>query len=151
MSGTGQNEPNPVEWFLAQCARAGIKATHQRREIYRELARTEEHPDAETIHKRVKRRIPAISLDTVYRNLRTLEEHSIIRRVGATGYRARFDAKLAPHHHFVCTRCGLIRDFHDSRLEGLQPPEQVLALGKVSSLHIEVRGVCTNCAPAAGR
>ncbi len=134
-----------VKWFVEQCTRVGIKATQQRREIYKELASTKDHPGAETIYKGVKGRIPAISLDTVYRNLRTLEEHNIINRVGAMGYRARFDANLAPHHHFICTQCGLIRDFYEPRFDDLVPPEALLDLGSVDSHHVEMRGICKNC------
>lgn len=47
--------------FAAECRDKHIKATHQRMEILRELASTGEHPDAETIFKRVRRRIPAVS------------------------------------------------------------------------------------------
>ena len=64
--------------FAAECRDKHIKATHQRMEILRELASTGEHPDAETIFKRVRRRIPAVSLDTVYRTLRMLEDKGII-------------------------------------------------------------------------
>jgi len=100
------------------------------------------------VYKRVRRRIPAISLDTVYRNLRTLEEHGIIRQVGATGCRTRFDANMAPHHHFVCMKCGLIRDFSDSRFDGFQPPRDISALGNVDSCQVELRGTCKDCAAA---
>jgi Fur family peroxide stress response transcriptional regulator len=130
---------------VEQCARAGIKATQQRREIHRELSNTDEHPDAEALYVRVRRRVPAISLDTVYRNLRLLEDHGIIRKVGVTGYRTRFDANMDPHHHFVCVQCGLIRDFYDARFDRYRAAASVRKIGKVDSLHVELRGVCRGC------
>ena len=145
MSNGSHDRVEHERWFVAQCVRTGIKATHQRREIYAELAATKDHPDAETLYRCVKDRIPAISMDTVYRNLRTLEEHGVVRKVGATGYRTRFDANMAPHHHFVCTECGLIRDFHDDRFKGYRPSRDVLAMGKIRSLHFELRGTCKTC------
>ena len=90
--------------FVEVCRRQGVKATHQRTEILRELAGTQEHPDAETIYARVRQRIPAISLDTVYRTLRLLEEKGVIARVGSMRDRTRFDANTDRHHHFVCSR-----------------------------------------------
>jgi Fur family peroxide stress response transcriptional regulator len=100
-------EPKEVEKrvnvFFEVCRRYGVKATHQRAEIYRELAGTNEHPDVETIYARVRKRIPAISLDTVYRTLRLLEKKGLISRVGSLGERTRFDANIDRHHHFVCT------------------------------------------------
>ena len=103
--------------FSEVCRSFGVKATHQRTEIYRELAQTKEHPDAETIYARVRKRIPAMSLDTVYRTLRLLEEKKIISRVGSLGERTRFDANTDRHHHFICKRCGYIGDFYNARIQ----------------------------------
>lgn len=50
-----------VTEFLETCRRQGVKATHQRTEILRELAGSEEHPDAETILARVRQKIPALA------------------------------------------------------------------------------------------
>lgn len=135
--------------FAATCRRQGIKATHQRMEILRELASTGEHPDAETIYTRVRKRIPAISLDTVYRTLRMLEEKGVISRVPSMQDRARFDANMDRHHHFVCETCGQIADFTSAALDGFAPPPEVAALGRVESVHIELRGRCKSCKGAA--
>lgn len=132
--------------FGANCRVRGIKATHQRSEIYRELVRTDTHPDAETIYTRVRRRIPRISLDTVYRNLRLLEDRGIISRVKAVGERARFDANPQVHHHFVCTQCGLVKDFYSDKLDRFSTPREVSAVGTVSTAQVQLRGVCHRCA-----
>jgi len=55
-----------------------MKVTHQRTEIFRELAAGTEHPDAETVYQRVCKRVPSISRDTVYRTLSTLETKGLI-------------------------------------------------------------------------
>ena len=131
--------------FSEACRHYGVKATHQRTEIYRELARTNEHPDAETIYARVRRRIPAISLDTVYRTLRLLEKKKMISRVGPLGERTRFDANTARHHHFVCTECGFMGDVYGEEWNDIQPPNDVMAMGSVNSVHLEFRGLCKAC------
>jgi Fur family peroxide stress response transcriptional regulator len=66
--------------FTETCQANGLKVTHQRMEVFRELASTEDHPDAETIYQSVSRRVPAISRDTVYRTLATLEEYGLVRK-----------------------------------------------------------------------
>jgi Fur family peroxide stress response transcriptional regulator len=134
-----------VAGFLAACREHGIKATHQRVEIMRELASTVEHPDAEFVYKHVRARIPTISLDTVYRTLRLLEDNNIIFRVGSTKGRARFDANPDRHHHFVCSACGLVRDFHNEEFDHFPPPSEVAAIGSVDAVHIEMRGRCRQC------
>jgi Fur family peroxide stress response transcriptional regulator len=131
--------------FSEVCRRSGVKATHQRTEIYRELARTKEHPDAETIYARVRKRIPAMSLDTVYRTLRLLEEKKIISRVGSLGERTRFDANTDRHHHFICKQCGYIGDFYNEELNDVPIPNDVEAMGTVISVHVELRGICKKC------
>ena len=131
--------------FVQFCRQHGIKPTHQRTEVYRELRATEEHPTAETIYRNVKKRIPAISQDTVYRTLRLFEEKGLISRVSAIGESMRFDGNTKRHHHFICTECGKIRDFYSDGFNNLTAPEEVTTLGEVNSVHVEIRGVCNIC------
>ena len=137
--------------FAAACRARRVKATHQRLEILRELASTGEHPDAETIFKRVRRRIPSVSLDTIYRTLRMLEDKGIIARVPATADRARFDANMARHHHFVCRACGRIEDITSPALDRVAVPAAAAGLGRVETVHVELRGLCRACQTKAAR
>ena len=134
-----------VAAFLKVCRRQGVKATHQRTEILRELAGSEEHPDAETILGRVRRRVPAISVDTVYRTLRLLEDKGVIARVGSMRDRARFDANTDRHHHFVCTECGMIGHFYSDAMDRLPVPREASEMGSVEGVYVELRGVCRKC------
>ena len=135
--------------FVAACRRHGIKPTHQRREIYRELARTQEHPDVQSIYLRVRRRMPAVSLDTVYRTLRLLEEKGVVSRVACLDSRTRFDAVTERHHHFTCVKCGAIQDLYSEALNAVSVPAEATAMGTVNSVHVELRGVCAACRAAA--
>lgn len=131
--------------FAEICRNRGIKITHQRLEIYREMVSTEEHPDAMVVYGRLRKRMPTISLDTVYRNLRTLEEEGLLSIVGMSHERIRFDANLEPHHHFTCMKCGKIRDFQSEQSAYLECPEEAKGFGKPVSLYLEVKGVCKEC------
>lgn len=124
---------------------AGVKLTHQRTEIFREVAKTGDHPDAETVLRRVRRRIPTVSLDTVYRSLWMFTDLGLVKTLGPSRERTRFDANLGRHHHFVCVECGLTRDFASDAFDGLKPPASVEELGRVGEMHVEVRGVCHEC------
>jgi Fur family peroxide stress response transcriptional regulator len=134
-----------VATFEELCRRAGIRHTPQRGEIYRVVASTEEHPDAETVYERVRKRIPSLSLDTVYRTLHLFEDHGLVTRVSYPGDRARFDANSDHHHHFVCTECGLISDFYSAELDRFSPPKEVSDVGEVTAVRVELRGVCKAC------
>ncbi|MBW1971134.1 MAG: transcriptional repressor, partial [Deltaproteobacteria bacterium] len=63
-----------MERFNEICRNSGEKLTHQRIEIFREVAQTGEHPDAEKVHQGVRKRMPTVSLDTVYRTLWWLKD-----------------------------------------------------------------------------
>jgi Fur family peroxide stress response transcriptional regulator len=135
-----------LDRFRTAAREAGIKLTHQRLEIFREIASTEEHPDAETVFRGVRERVPTVSLDTVYRTLWLLEELGMISSLGPRRERARFDANLDSHHHFVCESCGLVRDFEYPRYDELDVPDDVKRVGSVSRVSVEVRGLCRACA-----
>jgi Fur family peroxide stress response transcriptional regulator len=139
-----------IEAFEGTLRRKGLRVTHQRTEIFREVARTDEHPDAETVYRRVSERVPAVSRDTVYRTLATLEDHGLVSRAEVLRGPARYDADTDQHHHFVCTACGAVKDFRSERLDGLPIPRSVRRLGRVASAHVQVRGVCADCLARGG-
>ena len=132
--------------FEEVCRKSGIKLTHQRIEIFREVAQTGDHPDAETVYQGVRKRMPTVSLDTVYRTLWMLKDLGLVTTLGAAREKTRFDANLNPHHHFVCARCGLMQDLVCKEFDKIQPPESVKELGQAETTHVEVRGVCLTCA-----
>jgi Fur family transcriptional regulator, peroxide stress response regulator len=125
--------------------RAGIKLTHQRLEIFREAARTEDHPDIETIFKNVRKKMPTVSLDTVYRTLGLFAKLGLVTTVRPLQARVRYDANMDAHHHFICTRCGATLDFKHVNFDALMVPEAAKALGRVESRHVELRGLCASC------
>jgi Fur family peroxide stress response transcriptional regulator len=128
----------------------GMRLTHQRLEVVREIAGTDEHPDVESIYRGVRDRVPTISLDTVYRTLAALADLGLISRVTATPGPARYDANTSRHHHFVCTRCGLVRDVVNPDLDQMRAIDQTAALGTVHSVEVQLRGVCRGCERSDG-
>ena len=124
---------------------AGLRLTHQRVEIVRVIAADQTHPDVVTVYEAVRQRVPTISLDTVYRTLATLAECGLITRVLFTPGPARYDANQARHHHFVCARCGLIRDVQDAELDAIKATAEVVRIGRPDSVTVQFRGVCIDC------
>ena len=142
-------DPGELDRRMRHCTdglrRAGVKLTHQRLEICREIAGSGDHPDAEAVFKGVRERVPTISLDTVYRTLWTLLGLGLIRTLGIPRERMRFDGNIEPHHHFVCTRCGEAQDFCSHEFDALKVPEDVRTYGIIHNTHVEVRGICLRC------
>ena len=90
--------------------------------------------------------MPAISRDAVYRTLATLEEQDLVRKAEILAGRGRYDANVDRHHHFVCTECGLVRDFTCEAMDHLAIPRAVASLGRVHFSHVQFRGLCAACA-----
>jgi Fur family transcriptional regulator, peroxide stress response regulator len=135
-----------IQAFVGMCRASGMKVTHQRMEVFRELAASVEHPDAETVYQAVSKRIPSMSRDTVYRTLAMLEAVGLVHKVEPLAQKARYDANLDRHHHFVCKVCGRVSDFYSEALNVLPIPKAVEAMGVIDSAHVEVRGKCSTCA-----
>jgi Fur family transcriptional regulator, peroxide stress response regulator len=134
-----------MKHFEEICRAEGIKLTHQRMEIFREVAQTIDHPDAEQIFQRVRDRMPTVSLDTVYRTLWLLNDLGLVVTLGTSRERTRFDANLNSHHHFVCGKCGYTRDFYSNELDNIVLPDSLQSFGEIQGTHVEVRGICREC------
>lgn len=87
-----------------------MRKTKQREVIIDELMKLNSHPSADELYERVRKRIPRISLGTVYRNLDVLSREGVIRRLESPGSPKRFDGTMHEHSHIRCTRCGRIDD-----------------------------------------
>jgi len=82
----------------------------QRSMIMEILKATKAHPNAISIYTEARKFLPNISLGTVYRNLKLLEEQGSIRRLVLRSGIEHYDYDLSPHHHFVCNDCGRVYD-----------------------------------------
>jgi Fur family peroxide stress response transcriptional regulator len=107
--------------------------------------RAKDHPDAEKVFKKLRKQMPTLSLDTVYRTLWVLNDLGVITTLGSSRERARFEGNLEHHHHFICTRCGLTSDFYSDELNALRVPDSLTEIGDVEQTHVEVRGTCKKC------
>lgn len=121
-----------------------------RRSVKREamlslLRSTDTHPGAEWVYRELLPEFPDLSLGTVYRNLRQLEEEGLIASVGVIDGAERFDAVTRPHAHFVCTRCGAVKDVELPREPWLWDRAEEAAGGRVSGCEIRFSGLCGRC------
>jgi len=86
------------------------RMTRQRRVILEVLQGLHTHPSADEVYAEVRRRLPRVSLATVYRNLELLSDQGLIRKIGHCDVQMRFDADLHPHFHLRCLECGSLED-----------------------------------------
>jgi len=103
------------------CVEKGLRMTGQRRVIARVLAEAEDHPDAEELHRRAAAIDPHISIATVYRTIRLLEESGILERHDFRDGRSRYEEVPDEHHdHLIDVQTGRVIEFHDDQIEELQ-------------------------------
>src|SRR5215510_10245886 len=86
------------------------RTTRQLEQVFEALQGDHTHPFAHEIYRRVHKRLPRISLATVYRNLHSLVEEGKISTPLVDERGARFDPETSQHDHFVCERCGRVVD-----------------------------------------
>ena len=87
-----------------------LRMTPQRQEVYRVLMGRRDHRPANEVHSRVKKRLPNISLATVYNCLETLVDHGLIRQVNFERESSRYCPNVNEHGHFHDAASGAIHD-----------------------------------------
>lgn len=119
--------------------------TRQRQVILEELQRLTTHPTALELFEIVRRRLPKISLGTVYRNLELLAEMGVIQKLSIQGTEARFDGSASPHYHVRCVECGRVDDVCSLPAEPVH--YEVTSVGgyKIVGHHFEFIGICPEC------
>ena len=119
--------------------------TPQRRVVLEELRHLNSHPTAAELYAVVRRRLPRISLGTVYRNLEVLHEDGMIRKMEFAGAESRFDGKLEKHDHVRCTECGRIEDIYTSAPDQAFSVPAELAGFQIQGYRLEYFGSCPSC------
>jgi len=122
-----------------------LRMTHQREIILAELKKTKTHPTADELYARVKKRLPRISLATVYRNLEILSAAGMIRKLEISGRQKRFDWELSDHNHIYCVQCHRVDNIELEKTDTL-PVQADLHKGyEITGCRIEFYGVCPSC------
>jgi Fur family peroxide stress response transcriptional regulator len=122
----------------------GLRCTPQRYAVMAFLMRQNSHPTAAEIFEAVNHMDPRSSRATTYNNLRDLVRAGLVREVAVEGRAARFDAKGARHHHFLCDRCGKVEDIEWYNVP--RPTSRSLGKRILRECELIFRGLCTKCA-----
>ena len=122
----------------------GQRATRQRRAVYGALATHADHPTAEELHQEVRRRLPGLSLATVYKNLEVLVRAGAAGRILRADGVWRYDARVDEHDHRRCLGCGRVEDLDRRRRPGRLfdvPGDRF----RVTGYRLEILGYCGAC------
>jgi Fur family ferric uptake transcriptional regulator len=121
------------------------RTTRQRQLILEELRKTCSHPTALEVFDMVRRRLPRLSLGTVYRNLELMAEAGMIQKLDFGGGQARFDGNPQNHDHLRCLRCGRIDDLEPTPLAALLDGSQDRGGYQILGRRLELLGICPEC------
>ncbi|HEX6990177.1 MAG TPA: Fur family transcriptional regulator [Bacillota bacterium] len=142
-----------LDEMLSRVRAAGLRVTPQRRAILQVLLEDGGHLTAQQVYDRVRQPFPELSLDTVYRTLRTLAQQGILCQSHLqTRHAHRFSlaAEGRHHHHLICIACGHSVDFAECALPA--------SLAEVARRHgfaptghaFEIYGYCGRCRGGGG-
>ena len=123
-----------------------LRMTHQREIILDEIKKSTTHPTADELYEKVKKKLPRISLATVYRNLEIMSEAGLINKLEISGRQKRFDWDLIQHDHIFCVQCHRVDNIElADKKEVILPPGEDHGY-KVSGCRVEFYGICPKCA-----
>lgn len=123
-----------------------LRHSRQRDRIYEYLVCAKDHPSADMIYEHLRDEMPNLSLGTVYRNLKVLEEMGKVRRVTTLQNVERYDATCHDHAHFVCERCGCVKNLQILDIQKVRDICNVDAKDTVTRMNVMFMGMCTECA-----
>ncbi|MEW6237798.1 MAG: transcriptional repressor [Candidatus Omnitrophota bacterium] len=117
----------------------------KRNRILEIIRGSDKHPSADWIYEQMKREYPGVSLGTIYRNLKILEEDGLIYIASTGGELSHYDANPSLHHHITCEICGKIADIEyeiDSRIFN-----DIKAINgfEITSKRLGFHGICPEC------
>ncbi len=119
--------------------------TPQRKVVLEELCAAQTHPTAAELYDLVRRRLPRVSLGTVYRNLEVLVQDGMIRKLDFSGSETRFEGNLTEHYHVRCRNCGHIEGVYDLGPGGKPAQPDTLAGFHIEGHRLEYIGLCPEC------
>ena len=135
-----------LEEFRRRCKERGLAFTFQRQVIYEAVVDSRDHPTPELIYEQVRRRIPSISLGTVYKNVKTFLDSGVLKEVTLHHRSLRLEANMTPHHHVVCSSCRAIYDIAQTAVEPVQYSKREVPTGfSIEGCRVEFVGLCQTC------
>ncbi len=125
-----------------------IRYSKQRQAILDVLNKKDYHPTVDDIFSIVRKRLPKISLATVYRNIEQLCRMGKIRKLDTGTEPGRYDGNLEKHSHIKCTRCGVVRDvWLEEKLKDFVDFGEAIPGFHSIGYRIEFFGTCKRCQP----
>ena len=122
-----------------------IAVTPQRLALLAVLQSRRDHPTADHIYQEVRRELPAISFNTVYKTLEVLCQQGMVIKVNPLHAVARYDGETGRHAHLICRQCHQINDLDWEGSEVPTLPAEALQGFKIEHPSLTFWGLCPRC------
>ncbi len=132
--------------LITQLRKCHLRATGQRLAIMQSLIESQSHLSAEDIYLRLKQSHPTLSLSTVYKTLQVMSQMGAVITIETGTGSLKFDGNPSPHHHAVCSKCGMVHDVDFMKYPIDMNAKDVLPGFNVQSIKVFFNGVCAECA-----
>lgn len=130
---------------------SSFRMTLQRRILLEEIRAMHSHPTADEVYARLRRRLPRVSLGTIYRNLETLCRAGVIQKLEFAGSPRRYDGTTEAHYHVTCLGCGRVQDIRLEPPENLEEAARQACGFQIVGHTLKFHGLCPQCAGGGPR
>ena len=125
--------------------KCGVRPSAQRVAIMQYLLTHYTHPTIDEIYNSISPIIPTLSRTTVYNTLRMFSEVGAAQMITIDDHHVSYDGKIQPHAHFVCRRCGTIKDFQDIPEIPSKHPHRIQEGCFIDEVQVYYKGLCPEC------
>tara|TARA_A100001015_G_C14960871_1_gene700837 strand:+ start:299 stop:730 length:432 start_codon:yes stop_codon:yes gene_type:complete len=130
-----------VQELLDKITKLGLKMTDQRRIIVKVLSDSKDHPDVESVHKRVLKIDNKIGIATVYRTIKLFQDNNLLEKHEFKGYSSRYETVRENHHHLIDVRSGKVKEFRNTLVDAMQKQVAKEMGFKLVDYRLELYGV----------
>lgn len=124
----------------------GKRTTGQRRLLLELILRAGGHLDADELYRRAREHEPAISLSTVYRNLKLFKKLNLVEERHFAEEHHHYEAKAtSKHHHLICMGCGEVVEFESPLAEKMKKQIEMKNKFIVTDTEVRMKGYCARC------
>jgi Fur family ferric uptake transcriptional regulator len=128
-----------------ESAGSRLRMTRQRQVILDEFRKANTHLTADEVYEKVRKRMPRVSLGTVYRNLEILSRRGFVDKIELAGHQKMFDGNMDKHYHLRCVRCSNIIDIPARNIRVDLKTVEEEGEFKVTGYRLEFTGLCPQC------
>lgn len=135
-----------LQQMIEKLKESEFRITPQRYAVLNVLAKSSDHPSAESIHAELIDHYPTMSLATVYKTLNLLKREGEILELEFSDLGNRYDGKKPyPHPHVICTECGKIIDPSQLNLDEITSKMMEETGFKILTHRLDFYGICPDC------